>query len=100
MLVQVCRKLRVLPFMANQHLHPVAGGKDQTLPDSRVRQQRLRLGSQALRSDRQPFAQLNRRGLMVQACEKYFHGALNLWTELNTFAAHTLNIARNTRDDT
>src|SRR5579875_2635627 len=63
-------------------------------------QQCLRLSRKVLRSNRKPLPQLYGSRLVVQSCKQYLHGALNLCTELNTFAAHTLSIARKTSDDT
>ncbi len=78
MVIEIRRKSGIVTFVANKQFNPVAGRKDKSFANSRMRKQRLRLNGKIFRSDSQALTQLYRRRLVVEARQQYLHSALNL----------------------
>ena len=79
-----------------QQLHAIAGGDDHALGDAGHGGQGARRLRQLLARDGDALAQLDGRGLVVDADEDQGHYGPYLWTRLMTLAASTTSITRKT----
>jgi hypothetical protein len=88
-------------FLQGDQLHAVAGGEDETFADAGLVEERAGGVGEAACGDGEALANLDGRGVVVDADEDEMlvqaHGAVNLWTALNWFAAQTARTTRKTK---
>ena len=99
-----CRR-RWSSVLEGEEFDAIAGGEDETFADARLMEESARGVGEAFGRDGEAFANLDGRGVVVDAEEDEAarsgvvcgHGAVNLWTAENWFAAQTASTTRKTK---